>query len=269
MISIYFTLLGLAIGSFINVLVMRHGSRSLSGRSFCDSCGYTLHWYNLVPVFSYVFQRGRCSECRAKLSIQYPLVEISCAALFYFVSIAHVTLLQQIILLGLVVFALAISVYDIRHTIIPDAWVYSFIILSGIFGVLEFIPSSTEQWLLYAMSGPAAALPLFALWAVSKGAWMGFGDVKLALGMGWLLGLYWGVVAVFGGFIIGAIISLTILLPLPYIKKALSLHRSKLGEWQQSFTMSSEVSFGPFLICSCFLVLYTQYILAVPLPALW
>lgn len=84
---------------------------------------------------------------------------------------------------------------------------------------------------------------------------MGFGDVKLALGIGWLLGPLYGVVAVFLSFIIGAFVSVAILLPLPHIVRALRpLGITSYALSSEGFTMNSEIPFGPFLICSCFLL---------------
>lgn len=149
----------------------------------------------------------------------------------------------------------AIFVYDLYHTIIPDPWVYTFdaLALFSIFPVYLVDPSAVNISLVVA--GPFAALPLFFLWLVSRGAWMGFGDVKLALGIGWLLGPLYGILAVFFAFVIGAIISVFVLLPLPHILNALShLGITSYAQPATGFTMKSEIPFGPFLICSCFIL---------------
>jgi leader peptidase (prepilin peptidase)/N-methyltransferase len=98
-------------------------------------------------------------------------------------------------------------------------------------------------------AGPFAAMPLFFLWAISRGKWMGFGDVKLALGMGWLLGPAPGIFAVFLGFVIGTII----LVPLVYGARLVT-HMRGYGSGARGLTMKSEVPFGPFLIMGTFLV---------------
>jgi prepilin signal peptidase PulO-like enzyme (type II secretory pathway) len=112
------------------------------------------------------------------------------------------------------------------------------------------------------VAGPAAALPLFALWLVSRGRWMGLGDAKLALGIGFLLGLADGLGAIFLAFVIGAVISLGLLL-VQYIQRKVGITR--FGSGQRGLTMKSEVPFGPFLIASClFLWLMMMYGMSVP-----
>ena len=77
-----FGILGLCVGSFLNVIILRRGKRSLSWRSECMSCAKTLAWYDLIPIASWVILRGRCRACGSSISIQYPLVEAATAILF-------------------------------------------------------------------------------------------------------------------------------------------------------------------------------------------
>lgn len=270
MLILYFAVFGAIIGSFLNVLVLRHGSGiSMNGRSFCDTCGESLRWYHLFPIISWLVQRGRCSCCGARISVQYPIVETLTALVFVGVGVSNLSLIPLFLALVAVALLIAISTYDILHTIIPDQWVYSFAAVSFLFGFAVFVPQDLLSFGFLLLSGPAAAFPLFALWIVSGGRWMGLGDVKLALGIGWLLGPYWGLVAIFGGFLIGAVVSVLILLPLSYIIKFVSLHIFKLGVARESFTMKSEVPFGPFLACSCYLIWLSQYTIGIPIPFLW
>ena len=112
-------------------------------------------------------------------------------------------------------------------------------------------PPDAPLWPLL-LAGPLAALPLFSLWAVSRGAWMGFGDVKLALGMGWLLGPWSGLFAVFFAFVIGSVV----LVPLMLIERRVT-HTVSYGEQPAGLTMKSEVPFGPFLVISTFIVWFS------------
>ena len=250
MTAIVFGLFGLIVGSFLNVIILRHGVLSIGGRSGCMSCGARLPWYDMVPVFSWLALGGRCRACRGRISMQYPLVEAATGALFALVGASLLPFPQKI--LGCVVVALlvAIATYDFKHTIIPDRWVWSF-------NALAFVFASAFPWQLTLLAGPLVALPLFALWLFSRGRWMGLGYAKLTLGIGWLLGPALGLLALFGAFVIGAVVSLLLVfISSDAWKKILRTftptsisQRLTLG-----FTMKSEIPFGPFLIVACLLM---------------
>jgi len=243
---------GLIIGSFLNVVVLRWGEKSVGGRSACMSCGRQLQWYEMIPVLSWLALGGKCRTCRMSISIQYPIVEATTGIVFALIGGSALTLGAQLFGCAIAALLIAISVYDLYHTIIPDAWVYAFAVLALVSQILFSPPGELSIWTVIA--GPIAALPLFLLWAVSRGNWMGFGDVKLALGMGWLLGPIYGIAAIFFGFVIGAVISVGILLPLPHIVKLFSrLGITSLPHARGGFTMKSEIPFGPFLVISTFI----------------
>lgn len=251
---------GLIIGSFLNVLVLRRGASSLGGRSHCMSCGAMIRWYDNVPLLSWLFLRGRCRACGARISIQYPLVELAAGLSFAAVAGAPGLTLPTIVL-GCCITALviAIAAYDILHTIIPDVWVWTFNILCLAYIFLAPVPGDQ---LFALVAGPIAALPLLALWGVSQGRWMGFGDVKLALGIGWLAGFAHCLYAIMLAFILGAAVSVLILLPLPAVIEALARWGILRTRTLRSYTMKSEVPFGPFLIAACgitwFALLYSM-----------
>ncbi len=246
---------GLIFGSFTNVLILRHDtSRTLGGRSACPRCGVILRWFELVPVLSWLVLKSRCRHCKGSISIQYPLVEVLLALGFLIVGLAPVPLIIRLIGCGLALLMLAIAVYDLRYMLIPDQWVWSFNALAFI--LIFALPLPATSYVLHAiLAGPLVALPLFAMWYFSRGTWMGFGDVKFALGMGWLLGVMGGYFALMLSFILGAVISLLILIPLPHYLRALNtLGITRLGEAGTTFTMKSEVPFGPFLILGTWIV---------------
>jgi len=261
-----FGVFGLIIGSFLNVLILRQGIRSVSGRSACMSCDRRIHWYDLIPVVSWIFLRGRCRNCGAAISIQYPLVEGGTGIVFAVIGAAPILLLSKLLSLPIAALLIAIAVHDLRTTIIPDAWVA----ITGVLSLISAIVgvSTTDSYVVVLLAGPLAALPLFILWYVSDGRWMGLGDPKLALTLGWLLGFPGGFSAVFLAFIIGAAVGIPLLAlsspnAMPIIKKLIPIKRfqsSPLG-----FTMKSEIPFGPFLIASCFIVWFSQmYSLVIP-----
>ncbi|OGG54675.1 hypothetical protein A3C20_02000 [Candidatus Kaiserbacteria bacterium RIFCSPHIGHO2_02_FULL_55_25] len=263
--ALIFGLFGLIVGSFLNVVIVRRGGKSLGGRSACMSCGVQIRWYDNIPLLSWLVLRGRCRSCGSRISVQYPLVETGTACLFALSGAAPIELLPRIGALPILALLLMITVYDLRHTIIPDEWVYLLAALALVYQFTFPAPVGFGTALLL-LAGPAAALPLFLLWLFSKGAWMGLGDPKLALGVGWLLGPLWGVWAVFFSFIVGAFVSVFILLPLPHIMRfASETGIARLNRQSARFTMKSEVPFGPFLVGSCIFVWFSL-LYHIPLP---
>lgn len=257
---------GLIIGSFTNVLISRMGTgESLGGRSHCPHCKTQLKWYELVPVFSWIVLRRRCRSCTSLISWQYPLVESATALGFLLFVHAPLAPFQLVLACCMLVLAIAIFVYDLYYTLIPDAWNYPLAALSLLYGLTVMVPDYPLA--LFLLAGPIAALPLFGLWAVSRGAWMGFGDVKLALSMGWILGPWTGFVSVFFAFVIGAVVSVGILLPLPHLLTFAQKLGMKSGSSSPAFTMKSEVPFGPFLILSLFFLWFAA-LYGVSLPLL-
>ena len=235
---------GTIVGSFLNVIALRFNTgMTLGGRSKCLSCGKTLTWVELVPLFSYIFQRGACKKCKSKISWQYPLVEFMAGAIFVLIFFAFppltpVLAIQTLLYILCTCLLLVISVYDIKHKIIPDQFVYVFDFIAL---VSVFIGGSS--WfhipgLGGLLAGPIIALPFALLWLVSKGTWMGLGDAKLVLGIGWLLGLNGGINAMVLAFWIAAVASILWLMVV-----------------YKRFKPRTEIPFGPYLILGMYLVL--------------
>ena len=249
-----FFILGLIIGSFLNVVIIRlNTERSFGGRSGCMTCQNKLTWYELIPVFSFLGLLGRCKNCKNKISFQYPLVELITGLIFAFLFIKF----QDLFFLNTLTFSftyayyavvfsllVVIAIYDLKHKIIPDT-------LSLILGILAFVGLfflNTNSFLVFSgfslhlptllgfLSGPIIALPFAFLFLVSSGRWMGLGDAKLVLGLGWLFGLYVALSGVVFAFWIGAIVGL-----------ALVIFGKKYG-------MKSEIPFAPYLVLGTLLV---------------
>jgi leader peptidase (prepilin peptidase)/N-methyltransferase len=242
---------GLIIGSFLNVVIFRfHTGKSLAGSSHCMSCGQGLRWFDLVPVLSYIVLFGRCRACGSYISPRYPIVETVTALAF--VSAVWITTDIWLILLLWVLSALlvVVSAYDLDHFIIPDQ------LTAAILGVV-LVLSTYERWQLASVESiiidVALALGgsmfLYLLWFVSKGKWLGFGDVKLALP----LGLWVGGSAVFTfivvSFWVGAAISLLLLVWQWYRNRGQSSFRNL----KKRLTMKSAVPFAPFLILAAWI----------------
>lgn len=261
MSTLFYLGLGLIVGSFLNVLAVRfHTSRSLGGRSACVDCGKVIAWYDLVPIFSWLALRGRCRSCGVRISTLYPLTEAATGVAFVLISFAHMPILYTGLAFFIAALLIAIARYDFVHMLIPDLWSYLFSALSL---VAVFSAYDTETFALDILAGPAAAAPFLSLWLVSRGRWMGLGDAKLALGVGWLLGLQGSIVATLGSFVLGAVAGLALV----GFSKIGFLHRFFGASGANGVTMKSEIPFGPFLIIACFIVWFAQ-MYGVPLPAL-
>lgn len=250
MIPLIAALFGAVVGSFLNVVALRRGVRHLGGRSACASCARQLAWVDLVPIVSWLALRGRCRQCGSGISIQYPIVEAGTALLFALIFAAPVPPVLAVAAALVACLSVVIAIYDIRHTIIPDEWAVAFAVATLLYawlsGALSIAPLSSLA------AGPVAASLFFLLWAVSRGRWMGLGDAKLALGIGFFLGMLDGVRAAILSFMLGAVVSLAVLLPLPYLIHALRLGRAQSGS--RAFTMKSEVPFGPFLLAAMWII---------------
>lgn len=252
---------GTIVGSFLNVLVIRYNTgRSTAGRSGCMNCGSQLKWFHLVPLLSFCVQSGRCTDCGCRLSWQYPIVEFLLGVLFVLSFTTASSALVAIFAAVCSAILLFIAVYDMRHTIIPNPAVYVLGVLALAYVLLMFFstPLAPEDKILFLgiqiVAGFAVAAPLFGIWFFSKGRAMGFGDVKLALVLGWILGLYGGFQMLGLSFILGAVVGLVLL----YTPRLLAYlpHSASLRVKPARFTLKSEIPFGPFLIVGFFLVFF-------------
>ena len=234
-------LLGLCFGSFANAAVWRLKTKKdiVHDRSECVHCHHKLSAADLVPVFSWLWLRGKCRYCKKPISPQYPLVEAVVALYFvgsylvWPVALGNTYHVFEFILWLVYGVALAILfVYDLRWQILPDRLVKPLIAL----GSIQFVARAfNEQWtferffaeLLLALLAIAGLY--WVLHTVSKGAWVGYGDVKLGVFMGLVLGWENALFALFAANLIG------VLFILP------GLATGKLSR-------KSKVPFGPFLI---------------------
>ncbi|MEK7583467.1 MAG: prepilin peptidase [Patescibacteria group bacterium] len=190
-------ILGLLVGSFLNVLIYRLPRELpfVKGRSHCPHCDRVLAWYDLVPVVSYVMLRGRCRQCHHHISLQYPLVELLSGVLFVFAP-------SLLWLVALEVF-LVLAVIDLQHLLIPDA------LLVVLIAVALAMRVAWQPWNL--LSALAVGGLLFLLWFLSKGTWIGFGDVKLVAVLGLLFGFPGTAIVIYGGVMIGGLVSVVLL----------------------------------------------------------
>jgi len=246
---IYFLIFifGLIIGSFLNSVIYRLSTNTsfLLGKSYCPECKSNLKWHDLIPLISFLILAGKCRYCKKPISVQYILVELATAGLFLFIISQNINLLlygfslflflKICFLLIVSCFLIIIFAYDLKHYIIPDKVIFPLILITGVFNLY------TDYKILNTVySGIGAAAFFLFIVLISKGKWMGMGDVKLVFFMGLFLGFPKIIVALFLAFFIGAVIGVILII-------------------SGKKTLKSEVPFGPFLIMGTFLALFFEY----------
>ena len=210
-------LLGLLIGSFLNVVIHRvpRGESVVSPPSACPGCGSPIRPRDNVPVLSWLVLRGRCRSCGEAISGRYPLVELLTAVVFALLAlrVGLEPALPAFLYLGAVGVALAMIDIDTRR--LPDALTLpSYVVLAVLLGGAAVAEGGAGA-LIRALLGGLALYALYFALAVAKPGAMGFGDVKLAGVLGICLGwLGWGTWAVgmFAGFFLGGVWGIGLLL---------------------------------------------------------
>ena len=204
LIYLYFFILGLVFGSFFNVVGLRVPLKKsiVSPRSACSNCGHTLHSRELVPVFSYVLQKGKCRNCGVHISILYPLIELITGCLFVFALYQIGFQIELLIALTFISLLIIIVVSDLAYMLIPDRILLFFL---PIF-IIERFYIPLDPWWNSIVGAIGAFLVLFFIAIVSNGG-MGGGDIKLfgVLGfvLGWKLILITFMIACFIGTVFG------------------------------------------------------------------
>jgi len=282
-IYFFLFLLGLSAGSFLNVSIFRYQPgaslfdlKKLGGRSHCPHCGQLLSWPELIPLFSFFWQKGKCRHCGKKISWQYPLVEFLSGLVFlvvpiYLSSLYKISFWQfflsgkhwfyGLIFVWLLIFLIWIltAFIDKRYYLIPSELNWGLFILGLIIVLIQFFHQNFSPYffsflrhyaLLFSFSSNIFLIHLSGaligglffglIYFLTRGRAMGFGDVKLALASGWLFG--WpdfGLVMALA-FIFGGIWSLILIL---FKKKSLK----------------DKLPFGPFLVLGMVLTFFFGY----------
>ena len=200
------TLFGLCIGSFLNVAIIRlpkNESINLPA-SHCPTCLHPLAWYHNVPLFSWIFLRGKCAFCRSHISFQYPLVELSSAFLYAFIYFHLANTLQALLIASVFALLLALSIIDLRYKAVPDALSLPALILSFCTGDPLV---SLQNGLLFM---GAFAFLRFFISALAKKEVMGEADIIIAGIIGALLGIKLGLAAIYISAVIALIVFMII-----------------------------------------------------------
>lgn len=250
LIVILLFVMGLVIGSFLNVVIYRmvNNDSPLRGRSYCDSCKRAIAWYDNIPLISFLLLKRKCRHCGEPIPWAYPAVEFITGALFvwwYFIGSTFFQLtakpflvIQPLFWLFAGILLVMIFFTDFMYYLIPDSAVFLLTVITFVYRLFL-----TNQNIMMARDfqlalGCAVGASLFflSLFLLTRGKGMGFGDVKLAFPLGLILGWPNTLVAVFLAFIIGAVAGLI----------AMSLKKKKL---------KSTIPFGPFLVLGTFIAL--------------
>lgn len=206
----YAGLLGVMVGSFLNVCILRWGAEPKQSivrpPSRCPRCGRGIRWFENVPIVSWLALGGRCRGCREPISAQYPLIELATALVWAFMVWRHGFGLEALGGAVFVTLLLGIAVTDFRAYIIPDEFSLGGLALGVLFGLL-----AGRQPLGTALLGAAVGFGL--LWVVAEvGEWMfkqeamGGGDIKMMAMVGAFLGWQGTLLTVFLGALIGSLI---------------------------------------------------------------
>ncbi len=195
-------LYGLIIGSFLNVVIYRVPKHEniVSVRSHCQRCDYQLRWYDLVPLFSYIFLRGKCRNCGEKISPQYPVVELANGLLWLITFLIKGVTVESLLYSLLFSALLALSIIDFRTFEIP----VGLNIFIGCLGIINLI-LNYRNWLDYLIGAVSVSGFLLLIYIVTKGRGIGGGDIKLMAAAGLLIGVKYIVLSLCLGCVIGAI----------------------------------------------------------------
>ncbi len=241
-------ILGLIIGSFVNVLIYRipEGKSIVTPPSSCTSCGNRLTALDLVPVFSYIFLRGKCRHCGERISPRYPLIELLTAVIFVVLFSQFGLTVPFFAYAYLMMILIAVFFIDIDHRIIPNG-----LVLAGLAGGLVFfiyncfnpmagIFGDSKWWTPLAGILPGSGFLLLiailgSLIYRTEDA-MGMGDVKLMAPIGLFLGWKLGIAALAVSILLGGLISMALML---------------FGIKKRRDT----VAFGPFIVIGAFVTI--------------
>lgn len=214
--------LGLAVGSFLNAVIYRlHEGRSIAEKhSICPRCKHRLAWYDLIPIASFFMLRGKCRYCKRPISWIYPLVELVTAFSFVVIYLSECgmwnvecgfrfnipdSIFHILFQFTFVCFLILIFVYDFKHYLILDKVVLPAAVLA------LFYQGYQGNWGMAILGGALLAGFFWALYLVSRGRWIGFGDVKLGLFLGFLVSWPATLALFFIAYLSGAAVSLALL----------------------------------------------------------
>ena len=242
LIQVYSFIIGISVGSFLNVMIYRipNNKSIIRPRSKCTNCSSPINWYDNIPIFSFLILRGKCRHCDTVINIRYPLIELIGGLLaLLFLDIYGLTFQFGLFLL-LSYMLIAITFIDIDHYIIPNQFITFGMSAGSGAHVLRLLPISMIDGIygLLFFGGTLLMTGIIGSWLLKKEA-MGFGDVKLAVILGVFLGFELSVLSLFLSFIFAALMSIILLM------------LKKVGK-------DNRVPFGPSIAAGTLLTLLTR-----------
>ena len=233
-IGVMIFILGIVIGSFLNVCIYRLplGKSIVTSPSACPACEHQLMPLDLIPVFSYLFLGGKCRYCKVKISAQYPLVETLNGAVWVLLYLRFGLIWPLPVYMALISLLIVISAIDIKHMEIPDGLIIAGLVLGAAQLAASVFTPYFDVWYSYLIGFAAGGLPLllialFCMYVLKKDA-MGGGDIKLMAFAGLVVGWKLIVMAYIIGIVLGALAGVTLM---------------ALGKRKRS----DAIPFGPFL----------------------
>ena len=232
-VAVFAGVIGLVIGSFLNVVIWRvpRGESIVTPPSACPTCHHRLRARDNIPVVSWLVLRGKCRDCGEPISMRYPIVELLTAVLFVGVSLL-VPLAVLPAYLWLAGAGVALAAIDIEHKRLPNAIVYPTAVVVGVWLVAASLLAGDTGAALRTVLAGVALFAFYLLLALVYPAGMGLGDVKLAFPLGMALGwVAWSAVIVgtFAAFLLGAVVGVALM----------ASHRAG---------RRSAIPFGPFML---------------------
>ncbi len=203
-------ILGICIGSFVNAAVfrVREGDPVVNARSKCRSCEVPIGAKDLIPIVSYLRLKGRCRNCKDVISWQYPVVEVVMGLLFALAFLHADSLLIFVRDATFLTYLVIIFVYDLRWMLILDKFTIPAMIIAILFNLwIGAVPPLT-----LILGGLVLAAFFHIQFVVSKGTWVGGGDIRMGALMGFMLGLGYGLTALFLAYVMGAIVGAALIL---------------------------------------------------------
>lgn len=249
------TLFGMIIGSFLNVCIYRIpvGLSIVKPRSRCGSCGKVLTAIDMIPLFSWIFLRGKCRTCQSKISFRYPFVELLEGLLFLAIYIKFGLSYDTLILWIFIALLTVIFFIDYDHKMIPNSIVIFGLIVGTIPVVMSYIHLYSiyhvTSWLtpLLAALVPVGVMILIALlsFVIAKRSGIGMGDIKVFAPIGLFLGWKFALMVIWLSFVLGGFFGIYWLI---------GLKKDKM----------ETIPFAPFIVVSCLItILYGTELLAI------